>query len=203
MNERSARPPARRRPPPADLGHPSDVGSGRPGSTRPTPADGRVDVEAAWSVTIPVSRLGYLAEAATVLALGVAVPTLWLLSGIPALASTDLSGSARGGIAVIPVAALAVAAIGFAAARAIRMRRWILPRWHLLPAITGFGDRLHVERYRGRCPRCGDALKFFNKPTLWREEPGEGGPHTVAAERQPAAKCRREVPHWWEISPSA
>ena len=203
MNKRSARPPARRRPPPADLGCPSDVGSGKPGRTRLAPADGGVALETAWLVTIPVSSRVYLVGAASVLALGVAVSLLWLVSGIPPLALNNLDGRARGVIAVIPVAAVSVALTGFAAARAIRMRRRIPPQWHLLPAISGFDDRLHVERYRGRCPQCGGPLKFYNKPTRWREEPGEGGPHTVVAERRLAAECRREASHWWEISRTA
>lgn len=154
-------------------------------------------------VTIPVSCRGYLVAAATVLALGVAAAILCWVSDIHALAPTALSDRARDEIAVIAVATVAVALAGFAAARAIRIRRRLLPGWHLLPAISGFDDRLHVERYHGRCPQCGGGLKFYNKPTRWREEPGEGGPHTVVEERRPAAECRWEASHWWEISRTA
>lgn len=66
-----------------------------------------------------------------------------------------------------------------------------------MPAITGWGGRVGLAKFRGRCPICGGNLRFYDKPTHWIEDLQSGRRKITA--RSMAAECVKNEDHWWPV----
>ena len=64
-------------------------------------------------------------------------------------------------------------------------------------AVSGSNARITIEEIRvGKCPRCGDEMRYYNKLV------GENGRSEKVAKRVPALECRRNSEHWFEVDPA-
>lgn len=67
----------------------------------------------------------------------------------------------------------------------------------LLPVLTGWGGRIGVARFTGKC-HCGGRLRFYNKPVEWIDDLSTG--RRRAAERTMGAECvHNPRDHWWRV----
>lgn len=69
--------------------------------------------------------------------------------------------------------------------------------WSLFPALTGWGHRLGLARFEGRCEKCPGRLRFYNKPMEWLLN--ADGSRGKTTKRSLAAECERNPEHFWLI----
>lgn len=98
---------------------------------------------------------------------------------------------------------LVLLATTWRARRLTKHRLLRLPRWHRLPAVTTIGGRLALVRLGGNCPRCGDRLRYRNRPSRWIEQPGFlGFAAKDVTEREQVAECTANHEHAWKLDPA-
>jgi hypothetical protein len=161
-----------------------------------------------WGMTIPVGRRAYTLLCVVSAAAAVAVLSLFITTlrfDKPAALGAPLGYLSAQSVTlfILFLAATGLSIVALRVHRIVARNQRSLAAWSFLPAAAGYGDRLHLEKYRGDCPSCGSALRFYNKPVRWHTEPGEGGTHTVVDERHAAVQCRDDESHWWHISETA
>ncbi len=161
-----------------------------------------------WGMTIPVGRRAWTVLCTVTATAAVAILALFIVTlrfGRPAAPAAPLGylSADSVGLFILFLAATALSIVALRAYRIVARNQRALAAWSFLPAAAGYGNRLHLEKYRGDCPSCGSALRFYNKPVRWHTEPGEGGAHTVVDERHAAVQCRDDESHWWHISETA
>jgi hypothetical protein len=68
----------------------------------------------------------------------------------------------------------------------------------ILPALTGWGGRIGIARFKGRCS-CGGRLRFYDKPIEWVENL-ETGKRLRVTKREVVAECARDPQHHvWRV----
>ncbi|ORB59655.1 hypothetical protein BST43_06565 [Mycobacteroides saopaulense] len=162
------------------------------------PQEPVAEYKAAWSWKSPVTM-------ATLTWLSTVLGVLGVIAGWQGLKPffSLLSGSliAEGPPSVWPIAVFAALLCGVLAAlglrRVVKHRTQWFPPVSWLPVVTGWGGHLGLARLEGTCPRCGGKLRFYDKPTGWRNNPETG--RREVAERTMAAECTRNSAHWWSV----
>jgi len=71
-------------------------------------------------------------------------------------------------------------------------------------AISGYGRRLIIEKIHiDKCPQCGGNMKYYNKPTEWREIlRSDGSIKRKITKKVPALECKRNTEHWYVVDPA-
>lgn len=81
-----------------------------------------------------------------------------------------------------------------------QLRKPLISGW----AVSGRGHRITLERIRtGKCPLCGDTMRYYKKPTKWVDHIGVNGrKRREVTERSPALECKRNPSHWTKVDPA-
>lgn len=107
---------------------------------------------------------------------------------------------------LVPLCVFAVLVLGFVLAQWLRRIAKTQTRWPLRFgwAINGSGRRITLEEIRtARCPKCGGALRYYNKPRAWIDHvESSGRRRREVTERAPALECRRNANHWFDVDPA-
>ena len=70
-------------------------------------------------------------------------------------------------------------------------------------ALSGYGERITLERiHAGKCPICGGKMKYYNKPTQYKNIKYNGETKRIVSERTPTLECTRNSNHYFYVDPA-
>lgn len=153
-----------------------------------------------WKSPLTLAALTWMSVVLSLLGLIAAyqglTPTVDLVTGVGALGSPPGSPPVWWLLGFVLIVAVLLAVLWLRPVAENRTQH--LGPSSLLPALTGWGGRIGLARFKGRCA-CGGRLRFYKKPVRWVENLNTGKLLRVT-QRRMVAECARDPEHHvWRV----
>lgn len=172
-------------------------GDGRP------PVEEVYEIKKARRMPLTTRRLTLISTVAALLSLVPAYATFEPVANFVGAGFTG-SGPVISIIGIVGFVVLVkVAVVSWRMRKVTKYRLLRLPKWSRLPAAATVDGRFALVRLHGTCPRCGNRLRFRDRPLRWIERPGLLGRIVKkVTEREQRAECVANPEHCWKIDPA-